>query len=73
MQLFLIPYLPDDEPLSKVRNDRRRMLGISMETHPHPHPHAVSLIPNLPDDDPLSKDRNASYVAWNYSCKLTAR
>ena len=40
MQLILIPYLPDDEPLSKVRNDRRKMLGIiwKLTLTPHPHP-----------------------------------
>ena len=40
MQIFyiLILNLPDDEPLSKVRNDRREMLGIKLlQTHRYIH------------------------------------
>ena len=35
MQMKFIPNLPDDEPFSKVRNDRRKYgLELFLETHP---------------------------------------
>ncbi len=43
---FLIPNLPEDEPLSKVRNDRHKKLGIILLNTPspsHPHPQDIGL------------------------------
>ena len=41
MQCTTFSNLPDDEPLSKVRIDRRKKLGIFFYTHSHPHPHKI--------------------------------
>ncbi len=64
MQYYTIPNLPDDEPLTKVRKDRRKQLGILLYTHP------VEL---KPFDKTLKQGRNASWQLGspsNFSIKF---